>query len=133
MAKIVSFRCQNCGHLHEADHAGENDVPHACCVCGAGVIQSPKLKALANEIGQADCPPERRMAIANEMRNLGDDRKQLDPSNWEVLSECTDARLHELGLDHDCVCKHEPKVKSDPQIGRNVEVLAVDGPMSKDK
>jgi len=32
-----AFRCRNCGHLHTADHAGDNDVPHACCVCGKGV------------------------------------------------------------------------------------------------
>lgn len=124
----AAFRCKNCGHIEGPEHAGENDLPHACSVCDAGVIHDPKFTALANELGQAECSAERRIQIAKQMKALGDDPKNLDPSNWEVLSDCTHERLHELGIEHDCVCKHEPKVRTKPRVGQVISLTASDAP-----
>lgn len=33
-----THRCKNCGRLETGDHAGINAIPHACRVCGSGVI-----------------------------------------------------------------------------------------------
>lgn len=86
---IAAFRCRNCGHLEDSGHAGENMVPHACSVCGAGVILKPRLTQLSAELGNPACSEERRIAIAKELTTLGNEPKQLDPSNWEVIGEHT--------------------------------------------
>jgi hypothetical protein len=74
---MLAFRCKTCGHLHHAEHAGENDRPHACCVCGAGVHFT-------------------RLGI-----------KEYDPDNWEVLADATPERLEELGLEPKHVARHK--------------------------
>lgn len=121
---IASFRCKACGHLEDSGAAGENAVPHACSVCGAGVIERPRLKALMDEMANPETTPERRQAIAKESIRMGAETKQLDPSNWEVLVECSEKRLRELGLSKKDICKHEPTVKTEPKLGRNIDVAA---------
>lgn len=67
---MYAFRCKTCGHFEPADHAGECEYPHACVVCGAGVSYNPKTGT-----------------------------KILDKNNWEILADCEQSRLFELGLD----------------------------------
>lgn len=106
---IAAFRCRNCGHLEDAGHAGDNELPHACSVCGAGVIHKPRLQQLSAELGDPNCSPERRVAIAKELSSLGDERKQLIPSNWEVLVEHSGTGVPILGTTVDRTLTDTPK------------------------
>ena len=63
-----AFRCRACGHLEPAEHAGDCAVPHACCVCAAGVSFDAK------------------------------GGRTFQPENWEVLADATPERLAEIGL-----------------------------------
>ena len=76
-----AFRCKNCGHLESAEHAGENETPAACSVCGAGITFS--------------------------VRGI----KNLMPENWEVLHLAETERLKQLGLHHETVTRHVPLPK----------------------
>lgn len=104
----AAFRCKNCGHLEAAEHAGENALPHACSVCGAGVTFTPQGIKIAN------------------------------PGNWEVLADAEPARLEELGLNADKVVKHTPKKTMSAAEGQTIEGadvqrLAVEDLGAKDK
>lgn len=53
---MKQFRCKECGFVHSEEHAGENELPHACCVCGSGISWDKKTGA-----------------------------KLIHPKNWQVL------------------------------------------------
>lgn len=74
-----AFRCHTCGHLHTAEHAGEETIPAACSVCGSGVKFCPKTGV-----------------------------KSKCEDNWEVLADAEPERLEELGLAPEHICKHLP-------------------------
>jgi len=134
MSHPIAFRCRACGRLHEAEHAGENEVPHACSVCGAGVVLNPAAKALAVELGNPECTTERRLAIAVELlkaSQAGGD-KQFDPDNWEVLADCGDARLEELGIEKPRVVRHVAKLKGMVAPGKHLVREMVDSVGVKD-
>jgi len=98
----VAFRCQNCGHLHRGEYAGDNPIPHACVVCGYGVKFSAK------------------------------GAKQLDPKNWEVLADVTPARLKELGLTTKDIERYTPQSAApNPSPGHTTASIG-DGPGTKD-
>lgn len=73
-----AFRCKNCGHLEPCSSAGDCPCPAACQCCGYGISFTP--------------------------RGI----KKMDPDNWEILADCDEARLKELGLTKDQVAKHNP-------------------------
>lgn len=72
-----AFRCKNCGRLETSDNAGESDTPHACVVCGCGVQFDSKTGL-----------------------------KVRQKENWEVLAECDDARLNEIGVSREDIKVH---------------------------
>ena len=76
-----AFRCKNCGHLEDIDHAGEHNVPHACSVCSEGIRFTAK------------------------------GIKIHVPENWEILSELKEEELEKLGLSLDKIHKHISKNK----------------------
>src|SRR3954451_443794 len=93
MSDIWSFRCKNCGRLETSDHAAEGEFPHACRVCGAGVVfRHAELAAALTEPG-ADIP-----ALAGQIARCDPATKRLVPENWEVLADAPPERLAELGL-----------------------------------
>jgi len=99
---MYAFRCVTCGKLHEAEHAGECEHPHACRVCGSGVSFDPKSGV-----------------------------KAVDPKNWEVLANATPGRLAELGL-REAARHVPRKVEGAPTEPRKVERSAADGASGKD-
>lgn len=126
------FRCKTCGHLESAEHAGEDHLPHACSVCGNGVIF-----AQSREDVIAKHPPATVLS-AEEF----EDRVVLAPpwgvkflvfENWEVLADATPERHEELGVDLATVTRHEPKGrKRGARFGRAVERTLEDGPKARD-
>jgi hypothetical protein len=99
----LAFRCKNCGRLETSDHAAEGEFPHACRVCGAGVVfRHAELAAMLTEPG-ADVP-----ALAAEIARCDPATKRLVPENWEVLADAPPERLAELGLTPEQVAAHEP-------------------------
>lgn len=86
-----AFRCKNCGKIETADHAGENNVPAACRVCGHGISFDPR-----------------------------NGQKKLEPANWEILADAAPERLAELGLAPDGVARHAgnktPPVRGEVQV-----------------
>lgn len=86
-----AFRCRNCNSLEEGAAAGDNAVPHACRICGAGVHW---------EI--VDGKPVLR----------------FDPDNWVVLADLPTHELskvlkyHALGEDE--IVRYTPGATSDP-------------------
>lgn len=132
-----AFRCKNCGHLHHADHAGLNDLPHSCCVCGKGVETGFDPKAFAERLRKPMTDQE-RLALAEELSNTVQ-KKQLDPNNWEVLATCDEPKLAKYGLKPHDVEAHSPKsfalkIAKDAVIdSKQVAVLATDGLAAKDK
>jgi rubredoxin len=135
---MYAFRCRHCGHLHEAEHAGESSHPHACRVCGHGIaaaigmddtLRHPHAQAHAKAL--AGIPREtleKHPSKGGRTFNLPHGlKKVLIFENWEVLADATDERLAELGLTRAEVCRHEPKTSEpgrDPQV---VTVSATDG------
>lgn len=105
-----AFRCNACGHLESAEQAGENEYPHACSCCGAGIRYDPKTGI-----------------------------KTHDPSNWEILADATKKRLKEIGIEDIGVMKHTARTglvkgKVSPiTTGRHVEVSASENLKSQDK
>lgn len=118
---MYAFRCVNCGHLEGAEHAGECHVPHACRVCGRGVVfgRTPQ-EVLTHE----HCHGHRdKLTALHESGHLTKHftsggrcvplpaplgYKFLIHENWELLADATDARLAELGLTRAEVCSHKP-------------------------
>jgi hypothetical protein len=102
---MLAFRCKTCGRLHEAGHAGENEVPAACRVCGAGARFDPRSAA-----------------------------KVLEPDNWEVLADAPPERLRELGIDAKQVGRHAPAAAGRPVAApRHAEARAGDGATAGDR
>jgi hypothetical protein len=103
MAETFAFRCKSCGRLETSDHAAEGEVPHACRVCGAGVVfRHAELAAMLTQEG-ADIP-----ALAADIARCDPATKRLVPDNWEVLADAPPERLAELGLAPEQVASHEP-------------------------
>lgn len=125
-----AFRCKSCGRIESADAAGECQHPHACSVCGAGVILNPKTKALAGELADPNTTVERRVAIAAELlqlANTGDNTKLIHADNWEHLCDATDERLAELGLSRSDVVKHTPVPSQMNRSPQNLVRTATEG------
>ena len=96
---MKAFRCKECGHLETSGQAGECAHPASCVVCCAGTSFHPKTGI-----------------------------KTLNPDNWEVLANCTPARLAELGLAPDKVAKHTPAKATNPgRTSQHVQVTANEG------
>jgi DNA-directed RNA polymerase subunit RPC12/RpoP len=136
----VAFRCKNCGRLHEAEHAGENDRPYACRVCGAGVIfQHAELtRQLKESLTNKDAPAGEALNIADQIARTPPGMKTLDPDNWEVLAEATPERLQELGLAPQHITQHAPRQKPAPDNDgwrphHDVEATAQDAPNGQDQ
>lgn len=133
---VASFRCKNCGHLEDSGHAGENLIPHACSACGAGVIMSPGVAKISRELCEPDLSAERRVELARQLekiaRGAGGD-KQYDAANWEILSECDDARLKSLGITRAQVAVHAPAKLTTPRQGVAIAREAAESLASKDK
>lgn len=117
-----AFRCKSCGHLSQAEHAGENDVPHACRVCGKGVTHTgdKNIAEAAKALGKIVLEP---------MPNY---YKIVDNDNWEVLADCTPERLKELGIEPEHVTKHCGEEFKERQA-KLVAAAATDGIGAKDK
>jgi hypothetical protein len=127
-----AFRCKVCGRLHEAGHAGDNELPHACQVCGAGVVF--RHAELAEELKKPGLTPERIVAIANEIGKCDPASKRLVPENWEVLADATPQRLQELGLTPEVVAQHVPAVtKESAKKPQAITVQAVERLTTQDK
>lgn len=133
-----AFRCKTCGHLIHAAEAGEWEHPHACPVCAKGVIF--RHHALAEEIANIHKLPNeeravRLLVIAKELMDMGTQpTKELIADNWEVLHECTDERLTELGLKREHVCKHTPPPRSKEwRPPQHIVAHAVEGSVASDK
>ena len=88
---MYAFRCKACGHFEPAGAAGECHCPHACSVCGAGVSFNPKTGS-----------------------------KIFDHDNWEILADCDQLRLAELGLDgqveRHCPCEPSGNVPKNVHV-----------------
>lgn len=97
----LAFRCRNCGRLEGPDVAGENSLPHACSMCGAGIVLNPRTAELAEALADPDLPADRRRGIAAELAKLarvGENEKHADPDNWEVLADLDDEALESYGV-----------------------------------
>lgn len=109
-----AFRCRNCDRLVEAEHAGDNEVPHSCPTCGKGVHF--EIDAGGNPV------------------------KILDPDNWIVLSDLSAAELSPIlkfhGLTTADIGAHTEKtgLKAGPPPGnpKFVEATAGDAVGSED-
>ena len=133
-AALVAFRCRNCGRLHEAGHAGEHEVPHACRVCGAGVVFRHQELAADLQAALETGDKDKAKRLAAEVGRCDPASKRLVSDNWEVLAEATPERLTELGLTPEQVEAHEPwpKAASEDHPARHIAVTAHDGPASAD-
>jgi hypothetical protein len=128
-----AFRCKNCGRLEHADHAGDNELPHSCRVCGAGVTIGFDPLSLHKELvalvpaGQSLTEEEIRAAALKLYAKLNSlPPKTFQPGNWEVLADATPERLAALGLKHDHVSRHKPVLKP-AQDPKNVFRSVTDG------
>lgn len=127
------FRCKACGHLHAAEHAGECELPHGCVVCGGGVVfhHSELAKQLTREgITSAEIAD-----LATQIAKCDPASKRLVPENWEVLADCDESRLTELGLEPKHVCRHTPLPKEEeaPQAPKHVQVTAGEKTATEDR
>lgn len=133
----ASFRCKNCGHIEGPEHAGENDLPHGCSVCGAGVVLNPRTKALSAELANPATKRERITEIATELGKLavsGENAKLLEADNWEILADAPKAKLKEYGLESHQVHRHvEMPAESATVKGKHVKASGSEGAAVKDK
>lgn len=85
-----AFRCRNCNMLEESGHAGEQDVPRGCRLCGAG------HHFILNAAGVPESVEE--------------------PENWIVLADLSDKELAPILAYHKIeasdIGKHTPAVSS---------------------
>lgn len=129
-----AFRCKTCGRLHAAEHAGENEIPHACCVCGSGVQYGPNFKDIATRLCDPALTPEQRTAIAQEVAAAQNNLvKTYQLDNWEVLADCTPEQLKEYGLSLEQVVRYIPAKTSSPDKGNTVFIEAAERSATKDK
>ena len=143
----VAFRCRNCGRLHEAEHAGHNSVPHACRVCGHGVVFSNTIEqALAHEHVTRHPRAVEAISRATPTRAYKDGERIIDMSlpgatmykvlvseNWEVLADATDERLAEIGAPREHVCRHVPVPLKGSAEAKAAEAHAGEGAVAVDK
>ena len=128
-----TFRCKNCGHLHCAEHAGENQVPHACCVCGKGVQHGTDFQSIAEKLRKSGLSNEERKVLADEIANANSTlTKTYQSDNWEILSECDDKQLEEYGLKKENIEIHNPITIGKPD-GKNIVANISENLKSKDK
>lgn len=113
MTTQFAFRCKQCGRLHTSDHAAEAPHPHACSVCGGGVIF--KHQELADELDAAleAGDKDRAKELVAQIRGCDPAAKKLLPDNWEVLADAEPERLKELGLEPEHAVKHAAWSKED--------------------
>lgn len=124
---IFAFKCCKCGRLHEAAHAGEACVPHACQVCGSGVTHTDLQRQVHEAVNTGKVDEFMKRLAAGQVSHGPD--KKLHPDNWEVLADATPERLMELDLTADQVERHVPF--GGKHTGREPQHVAVsvgDGP-----
>lgn len=124
-----AFRCKNCGRLEGSAAAGECEHPHACRVCGAGVVMTMNhpntLMALADQHGAH--VEFKSMPVGAGIH------KVIDHTPWEILAECDAERLAEIGLGYDDVEEHVPAASTSDASPRLVDRTAYEGTKMKDK
>lgn len=131
----VAFRCVSCGHLIRAASAGEDYVPHACDVCGRGVIfarDEADVRAQHPPAGTLSDEEFQDRLILNPPWGV----KFLIYENWEVLAHADDARLEELGIAREAVAAHNPPRGGrgrGARFGRAHERFAEDGVKVEDR
>lgn len=103
---VYSFRCKTCGRLATSDDAASAPHPHACCVCGSGVVF--KHHDLLDELIKQAHGSQRFSELVQELRQCDPATKRLVADNWEVLADCTPERLKELDLTPERVKHHTP-------------------------
>lgn len=99
-----AFRCKNCGFLHHAEHAGDNDCPHACRVCNSGVSFHPQTGI-----------------------------KTFHTENWEVLADVPSERLKDLGLTGGQIARHRGLGKPLPASPQCIKVTTEETPAGHDE
>jgi hypothetical protein len=118
-----AFRCKNCGRIEHAEHAGENDVPHACTVCGKGVTFT----------ADADLAEQARKDKKQVIEPMPGYFKIIDTENWEVLADAKPDRLKQLGIEPKHVVKHNGKKFKASTDNKMVEAHAEEKVGAKDK
>jgi hypothetical protein len=122
---LYAFRCKNCGRLHTSDDAAEAEHPHACTVCGGGVVFNEKIQQLSRELADPKLTLERRLAIATEIAAAAKAvTKTIQPDNWDILHTMNPEQLKLHGLEPHHVEKHTPWPASQP--GREPQHVVVD-------
>jgi hypothetical protein len=123
----LAFRCKSCGHLHHAEHAGDNVLPHSCLVCGRGVRHGPDFENIAARLIKPDLSAEERKELAAEIAAAQNNlTKTLQPDNWEVLADCTPEQLKDYGLAPEHVCRHVPEKPPDGAQPRTGKAIFID-------
>jgi DNA-directed RNA polymerase subunit RPC12/RpoP len=110
--KTPAFRCKKCGFLEVAEQAGENELPHACPVCGGGVVINPRAQELARKLADPETSNSLRQSLTSEFVRVSQAEagtKVLDPDNWEVLADLPETRLKKMGLSKKQVVRHSEK------------------------
>lgn len=141
-----SFRCKNCGHLEGGDAAAESTHPHACRVCGRGIIfamtpedalkhehaQSHK-EALA-KIAPNHLTDENNYPIGGRVCKLPFGVKFVMYENWETLWDAKPERLKELGLTLEEIKEHVPwEKKGNNPTPKSTSVEATENLAATDK
>lgn len=124
---MVSFRCRKCGHFEPSGHAAESPQPHACSVCGGGVVFTAEPVKVLAEL-KAKYPDHN----FKEYPVVPGIKKIIDHTNWEILHDATDARLEELGLKREQVEKHLAGPTTE-RVAKGINVSAHDGVGSTDR
>ncbi len=142
-----AFRCRNCGYLESAEHAGESAVPHSCRVCHRGVVFArnveeavqhehckPHLDALAKSVLRGDFAKHHLQGGRHIPLPAGMPvSKYLIHECWEVLADCDDDRLAELGLSRADVVRHTPGgATRNASAAKIIEASITDGAKSTD-
>lgn len=112
--RMMAFQCNGCKAVFPAEIAGDNDLPHACPICGRGV------KFEVNETGT----------------NV---TKLLDPDNWIKLADLTPEELEEgfhlHGLKPANVTAHKgaKPLTGMRIVGQNIQRVAAEDMATSDK
>jgi hypothetical protein len=107
-----AWRCKQCGFLEVSDAAAEAEHPHACRVCGGGVVFD--MHAIAAKLLTPGITPKETAEIVQAMLKTSPASKTIHKDNWEVLADATPTRLKELGLEAGQVERHVPWPRSSP-------------------
>jgi hypothetical protein len=125
-----AFRCKNCGHLHHAEHAGDDAVPHACCVCGKGVTHGIDFRAVAEKLRKPGLSDKERSQLADQLASTSLE-KTFQPENWQCLCDFSEDQLRECGLCMDDVVTHH--ATHSMKSSKSVSVVAGSGIGIKNK